>query len=536
MSARRLLLGCTILTTALAGVDLGWVKAQDSQPAIVQHVPQQTIASVSLWPKQIAAGSRMRMLPMEVLSAAGLENVGIDPLLLDRVDVLVGLPGPAGPQFGALIHSSQELSLKQIRSEILDEQGLLDDGGFQYVQLRGPEEIIVHQLDSQTALLGTKIFVGQMVKAADRQAAVAQVLANIRSQQDGLAIVSVATLQPLLQGFVAGAPVPGEIAQDLKFVLEETEFLALRVLVAEEDKLQLVLWAHSEDGARDLQASLQNLLAFAQEQIVADFRTLAQDDSLTNQAMLKYIDRMGTEVQSLLRPQQSENRVVLEVDDIQGLGSMATLTGLLMPAIQSARMAARRMQSSNNLKQLGLALHNFASAYGSFPATAGLDDDGQPMLSWRVAILPFIEEAELYGRFNLDEAWDSDHNLALLEEMPDVFKHPTRRTQPGHTVYQAPVGDETLLRLKEPTRFQEITDGTSNTLLLVETVADRAVPWTAPRDYEVNLEDPSAGLFINGVAEFLFGDGSVQSIAETVDAGLLRALFTRAGGEVVERP
>jgi prepilin-type processing-associated H-X9-DG protein len=126
--------------------------------------------------------------------------------------------------------------------------------------------------------------------------------------------------------------------------------------------------------------------------------------------------------------------------------------------------------------------------------------------------------------------------LALLEEMPEVFKHPGRATPPGHTVYQAPVGEETLLRLKKPSRFAEITDGTSNTIMLVETAAERAVPWTAPQDYEVDVEDPKAGLFEGDTGNFLFGDGSVRNIARSIEAQIINALFTRAGGEVVDVP
>src|SRR5690606_9142573 len=104
-----------------------------------------------------------------------------------------------------------------------------------------------------------------------------------------------------------------------------------------------------------------------------------------------------------------------------------------------------------------------------FPAAGGVGDDGKPMLSWRVAVLPFLEQAELYEKFHLDEPWDSEHNLKLLEEMPDVYRHPNRATKPGHTVYQAVVSDESLLRATEPSRLRDVTDGTSNTILAVET-------------------------------------------------------------------
>lgn len=144
-----------------------------------------------------------------------------------------------------------------------------------------------------------------------------------------------------------------------------------------------------------------------------------------------------------------------------------------------------------NLLTIGNGLESMRKEYGAFPATAEVDVVGEPMLSWRVSILPFIGQLELFNRFHLDEPWNSDHNVALIEEMPDLFAHPSkhRRTKPGFTVYQAAVGDNTVLKVTE----NQIMDGPIERLppkaLIVETVASKAVPWTAPQDYE--LEDGS---------------------------------------------
>src|SRR5262249_34008276 len=74
---------------------------------------------------------------------------------------------------------------------------------------------------------------------------------------------------------------------------------------------------------------------------------------------------------------------------------------------------ANRKQSQNNLKLIGLAFHNYLSTYGVFPASASFKKGKKPLLSWRVAILPFIEQEALYKKFKLDEPWDSPHNKKL---------------------------------------------------------------------------------------------------------------------------
>src|SRR5207302_1956982 len=97
---------------------------------------------------------------------------------------------------------------------------------------------------------------------------------------------------------------------------------------------------------------------------------------------------------------------------------------LLLPAVQKVRMAAGRTRSANNLKQMALATINYADAFGRAPAAAICDKNGKPLLSWRVAILPFIEQDNLYKQFHLDEPWDSDHNKKLLARMPNVYALP----------------------------------------------------------------------------------------------------------------
>lgn len=104
----------------------------------------------------------------------------------------------------------------------------------------------------------------------------------------------------------------------------------------------------------------------------------------------------------------------------------AVFVALVAPAVQSALEAARRVQCVNNLKQIALAMHNYHASNNKFPRPATHNEKGKSLLSWRVAILPFIEQQELYDKFKRDEPWDSPHNKALLKEMPPVYRCPIR--------------------------------------------------------------------------------------------------------------
>lgn len=218
---------------------------------------------------------------------------------------------------------------------------------------------------------------------------------------------------------------------------------------------------------------------------------------------------------------------------------------LLLPAQQAARSAALRSQSVNNLKQIGLAFHNFHSANNVFPAEAIKDKDGKPVLSWRVAILPFIEQQALYNEFHLDEPWDSEHNKPLAERMPAVYAVPGGAAKPGMTFYRGFSGKQAFFNdADQPgTGIADITDGTSNTVMVFE--AREAVPWTKP-DTELpftGVEKPKdfvndkpleklGGHFAGGF-NALFADGSVRFLKDTINLQVLQALISRSGGEVI---
>jgi prepilin-type processing-associated H-X9-DG protein len=226
-------------------------------------------------------------------------------------------------------------------------------------------------------------------------------------------------------------------------------------------------------------------------------------------------------------------------EPIPGLGSPVVagfFAGVLLPARMASSEAARRAQCINSLKQIALAYHNVHAANNAFPAPAITDKDGKPLLSWRVAILPYVEQQELYNKFKLDEPWDSPHNKALIKEMPAVYLcHSRKQPEAGTTTYRVFVGDGAMFQEGQGTPIQSITDGTSNTIMIVESTD--AVPWTKPDDLKFDLNaKPSlngAGSPHPGGFNAAFADGAVRFIRSKVNLDVLKALITRAGGEVI---
>lgn len=183
-----------------------------------------------------------------------------------------------------------------------------------------------------------------------------------------------------------------------------------------------------------------------------------------------------------------------------------------------------------------LAMHNYHDANNSFPANV-TDGKGKVLLSWRVLLLPYMEQDALYKKFDLTEAWDGPNNIKLVEQMPDCFAPARGKTKnAGDTFYQGFEGDGTFFQPGRRTRIADISDGTSNTIALVE--AGEAVTWTKPAD--IPFDPKAAGLpKLGGVfdGEFFVGmcDGGVRlALTKHVDPGQFRMMVTANGGEVMD--
>lgn len=202
-----------------------------------------------------------------------------------------------------------------------------------------------------------------------------------------------------------------------------------------------------------------------------------------------------------------------------------------------ATAAARRAESVDNLLNLGLAFHNYHASKDAFPPAFTRSPDGKPLLSWRVHLLPYLDQQEsLYKQFHLDEAWDSPHNATLIARMPKTYASPASSPdvrRAGRTTYLAPRGKSTILDGGEGIPIARVTDGTSNTMMAIEVGDELAVAWTKPDDWPVDPEPKKSGLFDHylGGTQVLMADGSVRFYKNSISTATLRKLITRDGGE-----
>jgi len=217
----------------------------------------------------------------------------------------------------------------------------------------------------------------------------------------------------------------------------------------------------------------------------------------------------------------------------------------LAPVATRAAQSAQAAMSVNHLKRLGLAFHNYHDANGHYPSPVMYGGSRKAIpYSWRVALLPYVEENPLYRQYNFDEPWDGPNNRKLIDKMPAVYSvpgvdgAPLSRSNTSYFVFSgemAALGGASLPGGKYPEiGVAQILDGTSNTILAVERRAD--VPWTKPEDIPFDIRGPlpELGGFSPDTFHALFADGSVHTIKKSVNPVTLRALITGAAGEVID--
>jgi type II secretory pathway pseudopilin PulG len=227
--------------------------------------------------------------------------------------------------------------------------------------------------------------------------------------------------------------------------------------------------------------------------------------------------------------------VILALGLVASICVIGLLVALLLPAVQAAREAARRMSSQNNLKQIAIALHNYHDTYNQLPPAVVRDANGTPLYSGRVLLLPFMEQQPLFNQWDPTQAWDSPRNLPLSKMAIAAFCDPSAGPPTGgKTDYLFVVGKGTTFDESSKHNLGTIADGTANTLFMVE-VQGSGIQWAEPRDLDVS--EPTALPPGNhpGVTLGAFFDGSVTALKSDTTPEEVRAMATEAGNEVVNR-
>jgi hypothetical protein len=522
------------------------------------YIPAEAVSVIVAHPQAVLTGPDAEWIPVEVITAQGIKEFGVDPLKIREAVVLFASPTQGTePDVAGIIRFSEAYSKTAVTAKLVGLEKAVD--GKSVVVLPGPRETWLYLPDDKTIVIGTAPLMAKMLAVKEADSPLISLLKTVDVSSHVTAVFSVDAVRPIMKQAVAAAPpVPPPLQGFLKLP-DLLSAILLRVNIGERFEASFTLRGQDEASAAEVERLANQGLAMARQVVMAQIASMPRGaNDPVPEAGMKYLLRITDKLFNSMKLARNGPNVNISIETGSSIATLAVFGGLSLPlarfdarrdeSIAAARMAAeqnraiaeeaRRAAEPNStlskMRQIGLAMHNHLSMHREFPARAIFDKDGKTLLSWRVQILPLVEEGELFKQFHLDEPWDSEHNKALIAKMPAVYAKPGRPLD-GKTPYLAPVGKGLAFEGTKGLPIRDFTDGTSNTILLVEANDDHAVEWTKPDDLEVDLAKPFAGL---GDAEpngfvALFADGSVRMISKSIKATVLKALFTRAGGEVI---
>jgi prepilin-type N-terminal cleavage/methylation domain-containing protein len=213
---------------------------------------------------------------------------------------------------------------------------------------------------------------------------------------------------------------------------------------------------------------------------------------------------------------------------------IGVLVALLLPNVRYSTEAARRVQCANNLKQIALALHNYADEYGVLPPAYTVDAEGKPLHSWRTLILPYMEQSALYEKIDLSKPWDDPVNTEAFEAPVEIYCCLSADCPPNRTTYLAVVAPGGCFQPAESRKLSEITNDHGSTLMVIEAPAGDHVHWMSPADAteEAILKLPAAAnLSHRSGFHTVLVNGSTRFLGSEVTAATLRAMISIAGDD-----
>jgi len=313
---------------------------------------------------------------------------------------------------------------------------------------------------------------------------------------------------------------------------QRSEWAVAELVVTEQITLRVVSQSASEENARQVHDALLTTVSAGRLGLALGRAEAVRADDPRGAALLQQLDLLDTMLEKAqIARQEKQVGLVARADS----GLAQRLASMLLPAALATRDTNLRTTGANNLKLLALAMHNYHDTYKVFPAATQIGPKNVPH-SWRVTILPFLEQAELYREYRQDEPWDSDHNRKALAKMPAVYRSPGDARTSTNTSYFTLVGPETPFHENKPGRLANIVDGTSNTILLVE--AKQPTPWTKPEDIPFDSQQalPALGGWLPTGFMSAFCDGSVRFVPADIDPQTLRYAIMQQDGHSLHWP
>lgn len=501
---------------------------------------------------ELVAGAR----PAELLKSSQLKSVyeavgkqftkelkqsgGFD---IDEIEQVVFGMGLQPEVAGSMSVYVRLTKARRIGAEMVKGKAIDIDG---QAAIEFAQGLVLWQPDDRSIVINTRARIEKLIakRFAHKSFAESKAWAQV-SQEDAFVLASGKLLRTQWEsaGAALNAPPLKTMVSSISPIVEEAAYVGLSAAIKSEMRMAMVVECQDEKGIKRVQESTSTGVV----QLKNALRDLAK--SVETQAKIDDGREVNaSRVNSASGQFTKFAMTALDKVESQVNGKLLTLTTrltesefpgeLLANVTGAARRAAQRQTSTLNMKQLGIAIHGYHDAHRALPQSAitvptnvSKVEPRKYPYSWRVAILPWLDNNALYNKYKFDEPWDSPSNLEVLEQMPAVYRHPDAPADTTNTSYVILVGESTMFPPGRLSKFADIDDGTANTIMVVE--AKTSIPWTKPEDLEYAADKPlpKFGGYSSEGYNVLLADASVRFFSKTLDETLLRKLITARGGE-----
>jgi hypothetical protein len=506
----------------------------------VSLVTDDYFAAVVVHPARLVKSPMVAAFLKQPMFAGQIEQIGVAPEEVERLMVLVPSPGAdVGPEPDAqtiVIRMSQPVDFKERLSRFLANaagfDGELIEKTIEGKTCYTPDErveVVACVFDERTLVLTSDNLLLGMLSKDSKPGPLADRLRQVDLEADVIATATFAPVRDLIRA--ATAQFGGELPPPLAIaagMADKFTGATVSLDLSGDRLLAVVADATDEKTSAELEKQLNGMVELGKMMLQGAKGEMPQE---VQQAMAPVFSMAESALAGLAVARDGQQiSVTLKRPD--GLDEAVDV--MVAQAVEAAQKAVQRTRRMHNLRWIALAMHTHHDARKVMPAAAVCDAEGKPLLSWRVALLPYLDESELYEAFKLDEPWNSPHNVGLLKQMPEVYGSPGEDGT-FTTSIMLFAGEGTAFAGPKGPTFSSIRDRAANTIMMVEAGPDKAVPWTKPEDLPFNPEDPAAALGELAEPSFLavFFDARCEAVDALIDPETLKGLITPAGGEDV---
>ena len=509
----------------------------DAKHVTLQYVTPRYFAAVVIHPDVLLRSPSGRMMPIEMLQSLVMSDPPIDLSQVDELLLLFGMDRSFEPVFGAVCHFKKSCPREAIMAHLEPIAAEPRNGMPVVYRVRQIDGAHAALPDDRTLIVSAENELRDMLFGRRASGPLARQLESLDCDAAVTALWALAPVRGLqylaLSALESSSPEVEEIAA----VAELLSAAELDLRLNPEAEVRLVLKAEGEDSVAELEQRFDRALAAAGRRLEAEiFPGRDGERSPPADRELRYLRRLASQLIGAVERRRDDDYLELRV---KGDALVAASVGVVVadclsgdsghdPSLQAMR------KSQSNLQRIGEGLTEYHRLHHKLPHPSN-DRDGKPLLSWRVHLLPFVGEQELYERFHLDEPWDSEHNRALLSQMPDTYRNmePVRGET---TTYLLATGPAALYSPGKTVSLDDLDLGNTATILVVEANSARSIAWTKPGDFAFDPRDIFAGLGGQRKGGFLalMAGGTVDFIDFTTSPDKVRELFRPKMKETAE--